>query len=272
MYEACTHHKFIEVNHTRGWNYSKLHFICFSFTEIHQQEQPAEEQAQEANQRAGVNNHPPQIDEDSLEFSKFLLDITDKLGPESYAALYHCLKELRCPDGTPFIDPSSLKDRRSPDGLLIPLVYTSLCNCRDVDLLVHLLEALHREDLVPMVHAYIPKIGMGAPVVRIVPDVKRFFVVKVFMNEAVRHINLSIVSVIKHDLCVGFGLCDKPYLMQFIGWTTNPICLSFQLRIPCMQFVEERIATIALSNGIEKLSLEINSTPFIYDVMQREAF
>lgn len=200
-----------------------------------------------------------------------MLDITDKLGSDSFAALYHCLKELRCPDGTPLLDPGSLKDRRSPDGLLIPLVYTSLCNCRDVDLLVHLLEALHREDLVPIVHAYIPKVGMGTPVVRIAPDVNRFFVVKVFMNEAIRHINLSIVSVIKHDLCVGFGLGDKPYLMQFIGWTTSPICLSFQLPIPCIQFVEERIATIALSNGIEKLSLEINSTTFTYDVMQHEA-
>jgi len=47
--------------------------------------------------------------------------------------------------------------------------------------------------------------------------------------------------------------------------------LSFQLPIPCIQFVEEQIATIALSNGIEKLSLEINSTTFTYDVMQHEA-
>lgn len=250
------------------WKYIFWRRIQFFFTGGNSQQQT--QQVHEGSQRGSESSDlSSQIDEDNLQFSKVLLDITNKLGPESFADLYHCLKELRCPDGTPLIDPDSLKDRRSPDGLLIPLIYTSLCNCRDVDLLIHLLECLHRHDLVPVVQEYIPRVGMGTPVVRAIHDVNKFFAIKVFMNETIKRINLGSVSMIKHDICKGFGLCDKPYLMQFIGWTSNPICLSFQLPISCMHFVEERIVTLAptlLTNGIEKLTLEINSTTFTYNV------
>lgn len=110
---------------------------------------------------------------------------------------------------------------------------------------------------------------MGTPVVRAIHDVNKFFAIKVFLNETIKRINLSTVSMIKHDICIGFGLCDKPYLMQFIGWTSSPICLSFQIPISCIHLVEEGIITLAptlVTNGIVKLSLEINSTTFTYNV------
>ena len=157
---------------------------------------------------------------------------------------------------------NSLRDRRSPDGLVTPLVYMNLCTSRDVDLLIHLLHGLKREDLLPMIQEYIPKVGMGSPYVRAVYDENKFFAVKALLKPAIKHVDLGIVSVVKHSLCVSFGLGSKPYMIQFIGWKADPISLHFQIPIPCMYLVQEGIAASTCnftSCGIEKLELEINN-------------
>lgn len=230
---------------------------------------PPHDETKHSSETTEADDIAAQLDDDSIEFSKILLDITELLGQESFPDLYHYLVQLRCPDGTPIIDVNSLHDRRSPDGLMTPLVYMNLCTSRDVDLLIHLLHGLKREDLLPMIQEYIPKIGMGVPYVRAVYDENRFFAVKAFLNPAIKHVDLGIVSVVKHSLCVSFGLESKPYIIQFIGWKADPISLHFQVPIPCMYLVQEGIASCThnfASCGIEKLELGIHGAAIECDL------
>ena len=212
------------------------------------------------------------IDDDSMEYSKILIDITEALGPDSYAQLHHYLSELRCPDGSRLIDIETMRERRTPDGLLIPLVYNNLCCCRDVDMLIHIAHAMNREDLLPMIQEYIPKVTVGTPNSRVIFENKEFFILKGFLNPAIKHVDLSIASVLKHAVCTIFGIQDKPYLMQFVGWEDNPIALQFQFPIACLPMVEENISDVScmrefVSNGIEKLELDIHTSKFEYDLL-----
>lgn len=214
------------------------------------------------------------IDDDSIEFTKVVCDIAEKLGRESYADLHHYITQIKCPDGTPLIDPETLKERRSPDGLLLPLIYTNLCTCRDVDMLIYLLRALNKENILHLLREYVPKVGMGIPSVRPVYDNDKFFSVKAILNPAIKHADLGVVSIIKHALCVAFGLDERPYLIQYIGWTTNPISFCFQVPFACMHLVQDGIALSShnlVSNGIEKLELEINKTSFPYNLRHTQA-
>lgn len=213
------------------------------------------------------DDSPPYIDEESLQFSKLLSDITEKLGAHSFAELQHYLLQMRCPDGTPLVDAESIYSRKSTDALLIPLVANNLCNSRDLDILIHVLRGLQREDLLPLISAYVPRVTIGTPYVRPIDDECKTFIVKVVLNQALKQLDLGIVSAIKHDLCSCLGISQKPYLMQYLGWEQDPIVLHFQIPIPCMHMVEEGLEhhfSELHGNGIDHVELEINNTTFCY--------
>ena len=210
---------------------------------------------------------PPYIDEESLEFSKLLSEITDKLGSHCVPELQHFLLNLKCPDGSPLISTESLYNCRTIDGLLIPLVAGNFCTPRDLDILIHILHGLKRQELLPMISAYVPKITVGKPFVRSVNNGNEMFVVRVVLNKALKQVDLGIVSAIKHDLCSCFCMKQKPFLMQYLGWKCSPIVLHFQVPISCMQKVEEGLKNFITQldgNGIECIELDINCTTFSY--------
>ena len=205
----------------------------------------------------------PYIDNESVAFSKLLSNITEKLGPSCVPEIQHFLLNIRCPDGTPLFNDETLYDRKTIDGLLIPLVTSNFCTPRDLDILIHILHGLKRQDLLPLISAYVPNVTVGKPFVR--PCGNAMFVIRVILNEALKRIDLGIVSAIKHDLCTCFGIQQRPFLIQYIGWQCTPIILHFQVPNACMQLVEEGLhnSVCELSgNGIDCIKLDISSTTF----------
>ena len=215
------------------------------------------------------DDSPPYIDEESLQFSKLLSDITERLGSHSFAELQHYLLQMKCPDGTALVDADSIYARKSTDALLIPLVANNLCNSRDLDILIHVLRGLQREDLLPLISAYVPKVTIGTPYIRPIDDDGKSFVVKVVLNQALKQLDLGIVSAIKHDLCTCFGILQKPYLMQYLGWEQDPIVLHFQVPMACMHMVEEGLGhhcSELHGNGIDYVELEISNTTIHFPI------
>lgn len=205
----------------------------------------------------------PYIDNESVAFSKLLTNITEKLGPGCVPEIQHFLMNIRCPDGTPLFNYETLYDRKTIDGLLIPLVTSNFCTPRDLDILIHILNGLKREDLLPLISAYVPKVTVGKPFVR--PSGDGMFLIRVVLSEAIKRIDLGIVSAIKHDLCTCFGIQQRPFLIHYIGWQCTPVILHFQVPNACMQLVEEGLHNSIYQlngNGIDCIKLDINSTTF----------
>lgn len=212
------------------------------------------------------------LDREHLRFSKVILEVSEALGVQSYAELYHFVTSIRCPDGSRLVDLDSFRERRTADGIFLPLMYTNICSSRDVDFLVHLLESLHRDDLLPLVREFIPKTSVGSSVPHVVFNPNKHFVFKVVLNPAIKHIDLGMVSALKHAVCVGMGIEDQPYLIQFLGWTDKPITLHFQVPMGCMFLVQDCIADVECardfaSNGIIRIDLEINECHFKFDLI-----
>ena len=205
----------------------------------------------------------PYIDHESMEFSRLLSNVTEKLGSNCVPELQHFLLNVRCPNGFPLINPESLYDHKTIDGLIMPLVTANLCTPRDLDILIHILHSLKRQDLLPLIAAYVPKITVGKPFVRPPSNGDEVFVVQVVFNEALKQIDLGIVSAIKHDLCTCFCMQQRPFLMQYIGWQCAPVILHFQVPCECLQLVEgglqDSISQLS-GSGIECIKIDINST------------
>lgn len=209
-------------------------------------------------------------EEEDAEFSKLLLEITDKVGPDCFPEFYHCLKELSCPDGTQFIDDSYLKERFSPEGMIIPLLYNNLLISQDLDLLVTLLRGLGREDLLPLLREYSTKLTVGFPVFRPIHDTTSFFSLVVELHPSVTELDLEGASYIKQELCRLLGVGAAPYLLQFLGWKKDPIVAQFQVHLSLVDRVREVVYD--LSKPLEKFTrfeLDIRGSMFCYDLRKR---
>ena len=216
-----------------------------------------------------ADDPPPYIDEESLEFSKLLNDIAEKLGLQSFSELQHYLLQMKCPDGTPLIDPDTLYGRRTTEDLIAPLIASNLFSNQDLDPLIHILHGLQRDDLLHLVSAFVPKVTVGKPTVCDIPDQHQVFVVKINLNQAIKQLDLGIVSAIKHDLCACFGISQKPYLIQYIGWKQDPIVLHFQVPFPCMHLVEDGLEhnlSELHGNGIDTVELDICGVMFSHSL------
>ena len=211
-----------------------------------------------------------QDDCETNTFTKLLANITEKLGPSSVPELQHFLLNLRCPNGTPLLNAESLSGHKTVDGLLMQLVDAKLCTPRDLDILIHILNGLKRHDLLPLISAYVPKITVGKPFVSSMGNCDQMFIVRVVLNEALKQIDLGIVSAIKHDLCSCFRMHQRPFLMQYIGWQNSPLILYFQVPNACMYLVEEGLQndiSHLSGNGIDYINIIINGTVLSFHVM-----
>lgn len=195
------------------------------------------------------------------------MDITEKLGPDAYVEMYRSLEEFKSPDGTRVLDDDSLQDRRSNDGLVIPLIYHSILNSRDVDFLIYMLQAIHRDDMLPMVQQYLLKISMGKPAIRHLHDPSRFLCIRATLLDSVKEVDISFVSVLKKELCVASRLLDTPYMIQFLWWQKYPICLYFQAPVACSSLIRDGIPThsqILQHCGVHTIAIEVHSVIFSY--------
>lgn len=243
--------------------YTFLHLICIYILPLFYTVERCDTDSQDDSPHHNI------IDHESMAFSKLLSSITEKLGPSSVPELQHFLLNIKCPNGSSLLNSESLYDCKTIDSLLIPLVTANFCAPRDLDILIHILNGLKRQDLLPLISAYVPKITVGKPFVRSSGKSDEIFIVRVIMNEALKQIDLGIVSAIKHDLCTCFGIQQRPYLMQYVGWQNSPIILHFQLPVACMQLVEGGLQSSVSQlsgNGISCIKLEFNNTTFSFPI------
>ena len=207
------------------------------------------------------------IGEYTMEYTTLLIRICDSLGQDSYGELHYYLCELRCPGGSHLLDPSIFYEKATPDGLLISLLHTNQSSWRDLDLLVHIIKAMNRRDLLPAVQQFVKRVGLGRQSVAMVHDWKKSGLLKVYLNPSLHQVDSGVVSVIKHSLCTWFQLAEVPYNLPFIGWTLNPIVMHFQPPLGIFEFTEQGLKANThnfVKVGIEKIELEIGGAVFVY--------
>ena len=156
---------------------------------------------------------PPAYEDGSTEFSKLILEIIDLIGQNSYAEFYYYLKELQCPDGTKFFDESYFYDHRSPDSILIPLLYNNVIVSRDLDVLIAVIRGLGRDDILQTLKDYSSKINIGFPTFQGIQDTERFFSLDIQLDPSIADLDLEAVCYIKQDMCEALGVEKVPYLL-----------------------------------------------------------
>ena len=198
-----------------------------------------------------VDDNPRQhnIDHDDFTFRKLLATITEKLGFTCVPELQHFLLNIKCPNGSPLFNTENLYHHKNVDSLLMPLLMDNYLTPRDLDILIHILHGLKRQDLLSLITAYVPKITVGKPCVRSSGNCDNKLIVQVSLNEALKGVDLGIISALKHDLCNCFSMQQQPYLMQYVGWWSSPTTLHFQVPLSCMELVE-----LGLKNSLSQLS------------------
>lgn len=206
-----------------------------------------------------------------MDYTTLLSQICNSLGQDSYGELLYYLCELRCSDGSHFIDPSIIQGKDTPKDLLISLLYTNQCSWRDIDFLVHIIKAMNRIDLLPLVQDFIKRIGIGHQSVSTIHSWKQFCLVKVHLYPALHRLDLSVVSVIKQSMCICFDLAEVPYYISFIGWTVDPIIMHFQLPLAAIHSIEHGLKSSEkqfLGIGVKKMELVVNKVMCVQCIPQ----
>ena len=202
-----------------------------------------------------------------LDFIEMVVNLTDMVERTSYFNMVHYLCTLRCPDGSAFIDASLIRSKRNTDSILIPLLLHGYINNRDLDLMIHILPIIHREDFLPVIDDYISRITMGRPRVRRVRDLKRNFIIKCVFDYSVTSANMELVKTTKAKLREVFSFQEYPFLFQFMGWMEKPISLSYQVPVSCMQLIEEVLVkkpVQLIPLKIVKMVVQVNTATFAY--------
>lgn len=203
-----------------------------------------------------------EIDHESEGFGELLASVAERLGSNSFSELQHFLLNLKCPDGSNFVGIDSLYSSKTVPDLLKSLVRSGLCTPWDLDVLIHVVTGLKRQDILALISSYVPSVSIGNPVV--IEDVKKEeLVMAVSMHVAIKTLDLGIVSAVKHDLCTCFSIQDRPFLMQYTGWKSSPVTLFFKLPIVCMSIVERGLHCKLVKElkevGIQNIKLHINT-------------
>lgn len=218
--------------------------------------------------RSQINEPIPPGFEDYKDFTKLLLEITDKLGPNSFPEFSFFLKGMYCPDGTRLVDDSYLTGQHSPEGLLIILLHNNLLSSQDLDLLITLVRGLGRGDLLPLLHDYSSKLTVSYPAFKAIQDTDRFFSLLVGLQPRVTELDLEGVCYIKQEMCELLGVEEAPYLLQFLGWKRQPdIVVQFQLHVSLAGRVREAMhdATRSLEN-FALFEMDIRGSVFRYEL------
>ena len=209
------------------------------------------------------------IDHESVAFTKLLSSIAEKLGSNTFPELQHILLNLKCPDGSQLLNPKYLYCHNTVIELLMSLVTAEFCTIRDLDVLIHILCGLKRQDLLTLISAYIPNITVGNPLITVEKRVDSF-IVMVSMHDALKLVDLGVVSAIKLDICTCCIIQDQPFLMQYIGWKTSPVTLYFRVPSACMTLFERGLKSSFLSqlsgNGIDHIKLCFNCATVYFSV------
>ena len=207
------------------------------------------------------------IDHGGIAFMKLLSTISEKLGSTYFPELQHFLLHLKCPDGSALIKSDYFCNLKTVKDLLISLVSANLCTARDVDVLIHTLSGLKRGDLLTLISAYVPQVTVGNPLgAMTVRDGS--VMLKVSLPDALKQIDLGIVSSVKLDLCRICNIQDQPFLLQYIGWKTNPVTMFFQFPIACMSLLEKGLHSGSLheltGNGIHCIAIHYKNATVCY--------
>lgn len=178
------------------------------------------------------------------------------------------MEEFRSPDGSQIFDEEELNDHKSIDSLLIPIVYTNMCNCRDVDVLIYILKVLGREDALPVIQEYIPKVDMGYEGPHSIHEPDQFIGIHFALGTS-EPVDIPRISAIKNSLCSCFDIAESPHLIQFLGWAGEPMTLTFQAPVSFAL----RIKDVLLKrpeeirkHGFIHATMEINGVKFPYDL------
>ena len=201
------------------------------------------------------------------EFNLVLVNLNDMVNRSSFFTLAHYLCTLRCPDGTPFLDPELIHTRKTIDSILLPLLLQSYISSRDLDLLIHVFEIMNREDVIKMLKDHLAKVTMGGPRERRLKDTKRNFNVRCVVEKGVG-LNIQKVVTIKKKLLSLFRLEDYPFIIQYVGWRTRPLSLTYQMPQACMQTVKESITgspIVLKEEKIRRVVVSIGTAKFLYN-------
>ena len=192
-------------------------------------------------------NIQPNIDQESADFKKMLFAIAEKVGSSNVPELQLLLLNLKCPDGSPFIQPRCIQNHRTIKDIFISLLESNLCTPRDLDVLIHILSGLKRQDLLSFISTYVPTVTIGKPLGAFDGSDEQRIYLTVELHSALKVVDIGVVSAIKQELCMFFTLKKQPYLMQYIGWKSSPVTLFFQLPSACM---------LLAVNGLQGLSVD----------------
>ena len=149
----------------------------------------------------------------------------------------------------------------------MPLLLHSYISNRDLDLLIHIMELMNREDVIKMLKKYLSKVTMGEARVHRLKDTKRNFNVRCVVERGVG-LNMQKVTTVKRKLLTLFRLEDYPFLIQYVGWRSRPLSLCYQMPQACMQTVEESVTGSPISLKEEKIRrvvVSIGTAKFLYN-------
>lgn len=212
---------------------------------------------------------PSQEGDGSLEFSKLIMEMTDLIGPEFFAEFYYYLMELRCADGTKYIDESYFKDHISPDGIFIALMYNNLIVSKDLDVLTTVVQDLDRDDMLRLIEDYNSKLTVGRPFLQAVQDPEHFFALHLELDSDVTDLDIEGVDLVKDNICKVLGVTELKYLLQFFGWKKDPVVLRFQVHISLVDRVVEAVDNDSVSlEHYVRLEMDVRDSIFNYDLMK----
>ena len=180
------------------------------------------------------------------------------------------IHSLCCPDGSTLIAPDIIRSNTTVDGILVSLILHSYISSYDIDFLVHLLKVLDKIELVrSAIDRYYDKRTLGKPFLRKIKRIRSLFLLRCVFQSGFSGLTFDVVTDVKTTLKSLFGFDSFPYVMQFMGWSTNPVSLYFQLPQTCMPTVRQALEPFPTSlkdAKINEVTLEVGSAKFIYKV------
>lgn len=205
---------------------------------------------------------------ESSMFSHLVTEVMDIFndGPSCYA-LHYAVATLCCPDGSPYIDSKIISSSVSIDGIMMPLIFYNFITNFDVDMLVYLMKSLGLiNDINTVLNQYYSQRSLGQPSVKKIRCTKTLFILKCTFEQN-HPVNATFQTAVnlKEKLSTICQLSDFPYIIQYMGWTTNPVCFYYQLPQTVMQTVRSSLKNLPNSLKdihVRQVHIEIGSGRF----------
>ena len=117
------------------------------------------------------------------------------------------------------------------------------------------------------INRYYDKRTLSKPFVRKIKRIRSLFLVRCVFQPGFSGLTFAVVTDIKTTLKSLFCFDSFPYITQFMGWSTNPVSLYFQLPQTCMTTVRQALEPFPTSlkdAKINEVILEVGSAKFTY--------